>query len=42
MTDNEMIETCFICEMVAECVLVEQTNVHLCEPCIEELDQLRW
>lgn len=40
MTDNNGNNTCFMCKWVGKLYLIPQTNVHLCIPCFEELDDI--
>lgn len=40
MTDNNGNNTCFMCKWVGKLYLIPQTNVHLCIPCFEELDEI--
>lgn len=41
MTDNNENNTCFMCEVVGECTLIPASNVHLCAPCVIDLEEIR-
>lgn len=37
MTDNTEKTTCFMCDEVDDCTLIPQSNVWLCEPCVDDI-----
>ena len=41
MTDNVENEPCFMCKVEGECTLIASSNVYLCTPCIEDLENIR-
>lgn len=41
MTDNSMLELCFMCdELRQDCEFIDSTGVSLCPACRDELDQM--
>jgi len=40
MTDNDELEPCFMCKMKVNTVIQPSTDVPLCIPCLDELDEI--